>query len=260
MAVATPFHVIIPARYHSIRLPGKVLLDIAGKPMIQHVYEQAKKSGAQSVIVATDNENIKAIVAGFAGKVCMTSHEHLNGTDRIAEAVKILGLDDHAIIVNVQGDLPLIPPTIINQVANNLALHDNAAVATLSQPINDIETIKNPHAVKVVTDKFGYALYFSRAPIAWEQAIGANNSASNDQEQKLSQHYKHIGIYASRVGFIKRYVSWPPCAIEQAESLEQLRILWHGERIHVDVANETPHPGVDTQADLQKVREMIKLT
>ena len=241
------FHVIIPVRYDSTRLPGKALLDIANKPMIQHVYEQANKSAAQTVTIATDSEKIHLAAKNFAAQVYMTATSHPNGTNRIAECVNILKLDDAAIVVNVQGDLPLIPPKIINQVAANLAQHPQASVATLCHEINDNAILMNPNVVKVVMDKFGYALYFSRAAIPWKP----------QSSSLMAIHYKHIGIYAYRVGFLQRYKNWDSCALEQAESLEQLRILWQGERIHVGITSEIPHPGVDTEEDLVQVRSLV---
>lgn len=244
------FRVIIPARFASTRLPGKPLLDIAGKPMVQRVYEQAKMSAASDVIVATDDSRIQAAVESFGGKVVFTSSEHASGTDRLEEVVRFLSLSDDEIIVNVQGDEPQIPPSVINQVANNLGNSD-ASMATLCEKIQDEETAFDPNAVKVVMDKSGYALYFSRAPIPWNRA---NFSAQGGALQPGMALYRHIGIYAYRASFLHEYVGWEPCELEQTESLEQLRALWHGKKIHVERAQETPPPGVDTLSDLEKVR------
>lgn len=245
------FTVVIPARYQSTRLPGKPLADIGGKPMIQRVYEQAIKAGADQVIVATDDKRVEEVVIAFGGQVCMTSDQHESGTERLAEVVEKLGLADDHIIVNVQGDEPLIPPVIIQQVADNLA-NSQAPMATLAVEINDPAEVFNPNAVKVVTDKDGYALYFSRASIPWDR----DNFAT--EEKSIAQPLmRHIGIYAYRAGFINTYVNWQPTGLEKIESLEQLRVLWYGEKIHVDIAREAPAAGVDTPEDLDIVRQVI---
>ncbi|NAW86061.1 3-deoxy-manno-octulosonate cytidylyltransferase [Photobacterium halotolerans] len=246
------FTVIIPARYQSSRLPGKPLADIAGKPMIQWVYEQASKAGARQVIVATDDQRIADAVTSFGGEVCLTRADHESGTERLAEVVEKYHLAADEIVVNVQGDEPMIPPSIIRQVADNLARSD-APMATLAVEIDHADEVFNPNAVKVVMDKNGYALYFSRASIPWDR----DNFAKRPQE--IHQNLlRHIGIYAYRAGFINTYINWEPSALEKIESLEQLRVLWHGEKIHVDVAIEPPPAGVDTPEDLEKVRLLIK--
>lgn len=246
------FTVIIPARYQSSRLPGKPLADIAGKPMIQWVYEQASKAGARQVIVATDDQRIADAVTSFGGEVCLTRADHESGTERLAEVVEKYQLAADEIVVNVQGDEPMIPPSIIRQVADNLARSD-APMATLAVEIDHADEVFNPNAVKVVMDKNGYALYFSRASIPWDR----DNFAKRPQE--IHQNLlRHIGIYAYRAGFINTYINWEPSALEKIESLEQLRVLWHGEKIHVDVAIEPPPAGVDTPEDLEKVRLLIK--
>ncbi|AVP85159.1 3-deoxy-manno-octulosonate cytidylyltransferase [Aeromonas hydrophila] len=249
------FVVVIPARYASTRLPGKPLADIHGKPMVQHVVEKALQSGADRVIVATDDERVQQALATCAGQagfeVCMTSKDHQSGTERLAEVCRHYGFAADTIVVNVQGDEPLIPPVIIRQVADNLAAA-TAPMATLSVPIQDAEEVFNPNAVKVVTDKDGYALYFSRASIPWDRDRFAAN------REQIGDHYqRHIGIYAYRAGFIQRYVDWAPSLLEQIEALEQLRVLWYGEKIHVAQALEAPPVGVDTQADLDKVRALL---
>ncbi len=249
------FVVVIPARYASTRLPGKPLADIHGKPMVQHVVEKALQSGADRVIVATDDERVQQVLAPFAAaagfEVCMTSPDHQSGTERLAEVCRHYGFAADTIIVNVQGDEPLIPPVIIRQVADNLAAA-SAPMATLSVPIRDAEEAFNPNAVKVVTDKDGYALYFSRASIPWDRDRFAQS------REKIGDHYqRHIGIYAYRAGFIQRYVDWAPSVLEQVEALEQLRVLWYGEKIHVAQALQAPPVGVDTQADLDKVRALL---
>lgn len=250
----TDFSVIIPARFSSTRLPGKPLADIAGKPMIQHVWEKAQQSGAKRVIVATDNEQVQAAVQAFGGEVCMTSSSHNSGTERLAEVVQKLAIPANEIIVNIQGDEPLIPPVIVRQVAENLAKF-NVNMASLAVPIVDVEELFNPNAVKVITDKQGYVLYFSRAVIPWNRDQFANLPELG--EFSLESYLRHIGIYAYRAGFIQQYVQWQPTALEQIESLEQLRVLWNGERIHVELAKEVPAVGVDTPEDLEKVRSIL---
>ncbi|WP_386686466.1 3-deoxy-manno-octulosonate cytidylyltransferase [Lonepinella sp. MS14437] len=255
----TNFSVIIPARFASSRLPGKPLADIAGKPMIQHVWEKAQQSGASRVIVATDNEQVAQAVVHFGGEVCMTSEKHNSGTERLAEVVEKLSLPDNEIIVNIQGDEPLIPPVIVQQVAENLQKYQ-VNMASLAVNIDDHEELFNPNAVKVLTDKDGYVLYFSRAVIPWDRDQFAllQKGELTQAELKLQPHYlRHIGIYAYRAGFIKQYVQWQSTALEQIESLEQLRVLWNGERIHVELAKEVPAVGVDTPEDLAKVRLIL---
>lgn len=248
------YHVIIPARYASTRLPGKPLQDIAGKPMIQHVWEQARKSRAASVTIATDDERIVAACESFGAAVVMTRSDHPSGTDRLQEVVSLLGLDNQACVVNVQGDEPLIPPSLIDQVAANLQAWPAASIATLCEPIGDIETLLNPNAVKVVADHQGFALYFSRAPIPWcRDAFAANPGALPANVA----FYRHIGLYAYKVGFLHDYVGWPTSPLETVEALEQLRALHFGCRIHVAEACETPPAGVDTVEDLARVRELL---
>ncbi|MFM5091486.1 3-deoxy-manno-octulosonate cytidylyltransferase [Aeromonas caviae] len=249
------FVVVIPARYASTRLPGKPLADIHGKPMVQHVVEKALQSGADRVIVATDDERVQQALSPFAAaagfEVRMTSPDHQSGTERLAEVCRHYGFAADTIIVNVQGDEPLIPSVIIRQVADNLAAA-SAPMATLSVPIRDAEEAFNPNAVKVVTDREGYALYFSRASIPWDRDRFAQS------REQIGNHYqRHIGIYAYRAGFIQRYVDWAPSVLEQVEALEQLRVLWYGEKIHVAQALQAPPVGVDTQADLDKVRALL---
>lgn len=243
------FTVVIPARYQSTRLPGKPLADIGGKPMIQWVYEQALQAGAQRVIIATDDERVEQSAQAFGADVCMTSPDHESGTERLAEVVKLMAIPDDHIIVNVQGDEPLIPPSIISQVADNLA-NSQAPMATLGVEIEEAAEVFNPNAVKVVTDKDGYAMYFSRASIPWDR----DNFNDNKVVQPL---LRHIGIYAYRAGFINTYINWQPSALEKIECLEQLRVLWYGEKIHVAVAKEAPAAGVDTPEDLEAVRAII---
>ncbi|WP_313159263.1 3-deoxy-manno-octulosonate cytidylyltransferase [Mixta calida] len=244
------FVAIIPARFASTRLPGKPLVDIHGKPMVVHVMERAMQSGADRVIVATDHPDVAAVTAA-GGEVCLTRPDHQSGTERLAEVIEQCQFADDTIIVNVQGDEPLIPPEIICQVANNLAA-SVAGMATLAVPIDSAEEAFNPNAVKVVRDAQGYALYFSRATIPWDRERFAQS-----HDTVGDSLLRHIGIYAYRAGFIRRYVSWEPSQLEQIELLEQLRVLWYGEKIHVDVARTTPAAGVDTAEDLARVRAVL---
>ncbi|WP_047046528.1 3-deoxy-manno-octulosonate cytidylyltransferase [Vibrio mexicanus] len=248
------FTVVIPARYQSTRLPGKPLADIAGKPMIQWVYEQSLQAGADRVIIATDDERVEQAVKAFGGQVCMTSPNHESGTERLAEVVDLMQIPSDHIVVNVQGDEPLIPPSIIQQVATNLA-NSSAPMATLSVEFEDEAEVFNPNVVKVVTDKEGYAMYFSRATIPWDRDnFSRQGNGNNTVVQPLQ---RHIGIYAYRAGFINTYINWAPSALEKIECLEQLRVLWYGEKIHVEVAKEAPAAGVDTPEDLEVVRKIL---
>lgn len=248
------FDVIIPARYASSRLPGKPLADIAGKPMVQRVYEQAVKSAAERVVVATDDMRVAEAVRAFGGEVCMTSAEHASGTDRLQEVAANLGLSAERILVNVQGDEPLIPPAVIDQVAGNLARNTAAGVATLAEPIARIEDFLNPNVVKVVAEESGLARYFSRAPIPWPRdAFAAERSAL---PAGLNPR-RHIGIYAYRAAQLNLFVSWPVAPLEQFEALEQLRFLYNGQAIHVADAIEEVPGGVDTEQDLQRMRSLF---
>lgn len=244
------FNVIIPARYGSTRFVGKALADIRGKPMVQHVYERAQEAGAKRVIVATDDARIAKTVSDFGGNYCMTAVHHESGTERLAEVVEMEDMLAHELVVNVQGDEPFIPAENIQQVANNLHQHQQAQMATLAVPIGDVEAVFNPNVVKVVVDKHGYALYFSRASIPYDRS----RFLEADNIDEVGDFYlRHIGIYAYRAGFIRQYVNMSPSGLEQIESLEQLRVLWHGEKIHVDIANQPPPVGVDTPEDLERL-------
>ena len=205
------FRVLIPARYASTRLPGKPLLDIGGKPMLQRVYEQAVASGAASVVIATDDPRIEEAARGFGAEVCMTSPEHSSGSERLAEAVSLLEYGDDEIVVNLQGDEPLMPPELLQQVADNLATHGDASVATLCTRIHTAAELFDPHAVKVVMDRAGYALYFSRAVIPWDRDAFA---VTTEELPAAAEHFRHLGLYAYRVGFLKRYVRLPACSLE----------------------------------------------
>jgi len=246
------FIVIIPARYKSRRLLGKPLADINGKAMVLHVMEKALQSGAKQVIIATDNNAVVKVVESAGGEACLTRLDHKSGTERLIEVIQQYRLSADKIIVNVQGDEPLIPPVIIRQVADNLAKCD-ASMTTLAAPIKNNHEIFNPNVVKVVRDAKDYALYFSRAPIPWDQ--------QHFLKSKINIHknlLRHIGIYAYSVAFIQRYANWLPSPIEKVELLEQLRVLWYGEKIHVALAQEIPPVGgVDILEDLQRVRNVF---
>lgn len=247
------FFVLIPARYASTRLPGKPLLAIGGRPMIEHVYRSAVHSGAQRVVVATDDGRIAAAVEGFGGEVCLTSPDHRSGTERLAEAAARLALPAEAVVVNVQGDEPMMPPGLIRQVAEVLEADAQADVSTLCTPIDQAADLFDPNVVKVVSDARGRALYFSRAPIPWCRDAFAASTAVLPPNVR---HFRHLGIYGYRVGYLPRYVALAACELEQGESLEQLRVLWHGGRIAVAQALERSGPGVDTEHDLARVRAL----
>ena len=249
------FTVVIPARYGSTRLPGKPLLDIAGKPMVQRVWEQARLSNAGQVVIATDDARIVDTAQAFGAEVCMTSPQHPSGTDRLQQVAQEMNWADDHIVVNVQGDEPLIPPAVINQVAANLADHEQAGMATLCEDIDALDELINPNAVKVVSDITGMALYFSRAPIPWPRDEFMNGQLVMPQS---GNWYRHIGIYAYRTGFLHRYVTWPPAPLEQLENLEQLRALYNGAGIHVERAVQSVPGGVDTEDDLQAVRALLE--
>ena len=238
------FSVIIPARYASSRFPGKPLADLRGKPMIVRACEQAAKSGAASVHVATDDERIAAAVRAHGHEAVMTRADHLSGTDRLAEAAERLGLADERIVVNLQGDEPLMDPGLIAEVAAALDAAREASLATACHPIHDVAALSNPNVVKVVLDRHGYALYFSRAQIPYPREAGGT-------------WHRHIGLYAYRTGFLKRYAALEPAPLERTEALEQLRALWHGYRIAVVVSSREIPPGVDTPRDLQAVLKML---
>lgn len=250
-----PFTVVIPARFGSSRLPGKPLADIAGKPMVQHVYERASESRAERVIIATDDERIFKVAKDFGAEVCMTLTNHPSGTDRLQEVARLYEMGDNEVVVNVQGDEPLIPAAVINQVAENLMDNPNAGAATLAEPVRKKDDMFNPAVVKVVSDQSGHALYFSRAPMPWARDSFAGAEVALPETDCFR---RHIGIYAYRVNLLNEYVTWPQSPLEQLESLEQLRLLWNGRRIHVADAVETPPHGVDTEQDLEIIRRMVQ--
>lgn len=246
------FKVVIPARYASSRLPGKPLLKIAGKPMIQHVVQQAQASGADEVIVATDDSRIADVVRGFGGQVCMTGVQHESGTDRLAEVCELQGWSSDAVVVNVQGDEPLMPVAAIRQAADMLLGDSSADISTLCAKIDSATEVQDPNIVKVVRNVSNRALYFSRAPIPFERDVENSNWS-------LEPVRRHIGLYGYRVGVLKRFSALGPCELELREKLEQLRAMWHGMAIQCDDAVELPGPGVDTPQDLQKVELLMQL-
>ena len=245
---APGFRVVIPARYASTRLPGKPLLELAGRPMLQHVYDHALQSGASEVLIATDDERIRAAAEKFGARVCMTDPGHQSGTDRLGEVVQHYGWPGQTIVVNVQGDEPLLPSGYIAQVARELASHPAAEVATLACPCEQATDLQNPNKVKLVRDKNGFALYFSRAPIPFRR----------DAQGGGGQHALcHIGLYAYRAAFLEKYRQLEPSPLEQEEKLEQLRVLWHGMKIYAGLVPEMPGPGVDTREDLMRVASVL---
>jgi len=246
--------VVIPARYASTRLPGKPLLEIAGKPMIERVWQQACQSKAQRVLIATDDKRILAACQCFGAEALLTSPEHNSGSERLAEVARLLDLSDDEIIVNVQGDEPLIPPELIDQVADNLQQNPTASIATLAEPIESAEQLFNPNCVKVSCNQQNFALTFSRAPLPWPRDAFAK---SREHLPKNITWWRHIGIYAYRAGFLQDFIRWGSCELEQCEQLEQLRALWHGAKIHVAPALCSPPAGIDTPEDLERVRKLL---
>jgi len=248
-----PFTVLIPARYASTRLPGKPLADIAGKPMVVRVAQRALASGATRVVVATDDERVRDAVAAHGLVACMTRADHPTGTDRLAEAAIALGLADDEIVVNVQGDEPLLDPALMRSIAVLLQRQPDAAIATACHPIDDPAEAFNPNVVKVVLDAAGYALYFSRATIPWARDAFA---ASTDTLPSGLPLYRHYGLYAYRMSFLRAFPALAAARNERFEALEQLRALWHGFRIVVEITGGTPAPGIDTPEDLARVRAL----
>lgn len=248
------YSIIIPARYHSTRLPGKVLLDIAGKPMLQHVYELARQTNAKNIVIATDDQRIATTAEAFGAVVCLTKATHSSGSERIAEAAELLGYSEDEIIFNLQADEPLLSPNLIQQTVDDLIDHPAADVATLCAKITTKEELDNPNITKVVMDQAGYALYFSRAAIPWHRDARAKQQ---DIFSGDTHYYRHIGLYAYRCRTLKKYVNWSRCFLEEIESLEQLRVLWHGGKIHVSCAIEAVSIGVDTPEDLESVRSFF---
>jgi 3-deoxy-manno-octulosonate cytidylyltransferase (CMP-KDO synthetase) len=249
MSINAPeFLVVIPARLGSTRLPRKPLADIGGKPMVIRVAERALQSNAQSVVVATDSIEIQAACDDHRIECLLTSPDHPTGTDRIAEVAQLLKLPANTLVVNVQGDEPLIPPDLINQVAQTLADNTACAISTVAVPIVDAAEINNPNVVKVVLNRMNEALYFSRAAIPFVR---------DPASEQATTHLRHLGIYAYRADFLEAYIRLEPAPPEQAEALEQLRALWNGHRIAVHTASEAPPAGVDTAEDLERVRRIL---
>lgn len=249
------FIIAIPARYESVRLPGKALRELAGKPLVQHVWERAIASDAEKVIIATDDDRIAGAVRVFGAEVCMTGSEHRSGTDRLAECAEQFDWEENQIVVNLQGDEPLIDPALLNKVADDLETHQRAGVATLCAEITDAGELFAPDVTKVVRDAEGYALYFSRAPIPWDQKHFAKSQQILPDDYSC---YRHIGLYAYRAGVLRRLAGEPAPQIEKAESLEQLRAMYLGIPIHVTVADGAPPAGVDTEEDLHRVEKLLR--
>lgn len=247
------FRVAIPARYASTRLPGKPLRVLAGRTLLEHVYRRALASGASEVVIATDDQRIREAAERFGAVVCMTSPEHLSGTDRLAEVAARYGWPDDAIVVNLQGDEPQMPPAVIRRVAVELDAHPAAGIATVCARIRRPSEVFDPNVVKVTRDREGFALYFSRAPIPWHREAFQGGGRELAELPADTAWFRHIGLYAYRVAVLRTFPRLAPAMAERAESLEQLRALWQGIRIHVAEAVEAPPPGVDTEADLIRV-------
>lgn len=243
------FRVVVPARYASSRLPGKVLRELAGRTMLEHVWRIGCASGAADVVIATDDSRVAATASAFGADVEMTASEHQSGTDRVNEVVARRQWDDEAVVVSLQGDEPLMPPALVGQVAEVLGQRADVDIATACVAIDDAHDWASPNVVKVVRDSRGDAIYFSRASIPFDRGSGG--------AWVRGVGYRHIGLYAYRVRSLRRFSAWPPCALERAEALEQLRAQWHGMRIHVTEATVLPGPGVDTEDDLRRVERLL---
>lgn len=242
-------YIIIPARYGSTRLPKKMLLPLAGKPIVQRTYEQAFQANVGDVFIATDSNEIAEIAKQFDGKVLMTDAKLQSGTDRVADAASQLNLNDDDIVINLQGDEPMMPPELVQQLAACMKT-SNHHMATLCFPMDSKEKYLNPNTVRVVRDKHNHGLYFSRAPIPWIRDV-------NTTVCDVNHIFQHIGIYAYRYAFLKQFVSWPVSPLEQIEQLEQLRALWHGASIYVDTAIAKPGIGIDTQEDFEAAEQLL---
>jgi len=243
------YTIIIPARYASTRLPGKPLLDINGRCLLQHVYESARRSSAENIIVATDDPRIGTAATGFGARVCLTAVYHASGTERLAEVAERFRMPDDRIIVNLQGDEFGMPAALLDQVAGQIESSESVVMATLCEPLDSLVEYNNPNVVKVIVDRDGRALYFSRSPIPW------HDPAQLQSEENIG--HRHIGLYAYRVGFLRRYVRMPASPLEQCERLEQLRALDQGVDVRVAVAVEKPGIGIDTPEDLERARKMV---
>ena len=253
MSQPTPFTVLIPARLASSRLPDKPLADIAGKPMVVHVAQRAVLSGAQRVVVACDDVRIEKACAEHGVQVVLTGTHHLSGSDRLAQACELLGLQGEDVVVNVQGDEPLIAPALIRRVAELLAERRDCVMSTAAHPLDDVAEYLNTNVVKVVLDAANRALYFSRAPLPWWR----DGHAQGVHQLPSPAPLRHLGLYAYRAGFLRSFPGLPPAPLETCEALEQLRVLWHGHRIVVQVEDHGPGPGVDTPEDLARVRAIF---
>lgn len=250
------FRVLIPARYQATRLPGKPLRVVAGRPLVEHVWRRACESGAEAVVVVTDDERVRATVAAFGGEALLTRADHATGTDRLAEAVSRLGYADETVVVNLQGDEPGTPGEVIRQLGEALAADSQTQMATACAPLEAAE-IFDPHVVKVVTDAGGHALCFSRAPLPWDRERFPQDAPAALAAAPATWR-RHLGLYAYRAGFLRRFAAWPACAIERIEQLEQLRALYHGVRVRVLDACAPVGPGVDTEADLAALRRRLE--
>ena len=248
------YKIVIPARYSSSRLPGKPLIELSGKTMIQHTYERALETGVKDIVIATDDQRIYDIAKGFGADVVMTRPEHENGTERIAEVAEIKGWDKDDVLVNLQGDEPLVPKALIEQTAQGLLLNPEAGMSSICTAINSAEDAFDPNVVKVVLDGRGFAMYFSRAAIPWDRDLYKDGQ---DKITEIMPVYRHIGMYGYRVSFLQKYTRMSVCPIEQAECLEQLRALWYGEKIHMGITDTPPGHGVDTPADIARVEALL---
>jgi 3-deoxy-manno-octulosonate cytidylyltransferase (CMP-KDO synthetase) len=247
------FHVIIPARFASTRLPGKPLLEINGRPLIQWVWQSAVASGAASVLVATDDERIRSAAAAFGADCVMTSPDHVSGTDRIAETVRRKGFAADDIVVNLQGDEPMMPADVVARVSQSLHEAAGSEISTAVAPVQSLQEFLDPNCVKALRARDGRALYFSRAPVPWPRDDSAANSPTSH-----AGAWRHIGIYAYRVRSLLQFAAWPPTPLETTEKLEQLRALEHGMHIHLVALAQSPPAGIDTQADLERVRAALR--
>ncbi len=243
------YTIVIPARYASARFPGKPLVDLAGKPMLQRTFECASNSSARRIIIATDDERIAALAYKIGAEVCMTSDQHRNGSERLAEVALIYDMSDEEVVVNLQGDEPFMPVECLNQVAGLLESDHNCSIATLCHPLKERADIDNPNIVKLVTDRYGYAMYFSRAPIPWNR---------NKPISAEAGYFRHIGLYAYKASFLGRYAEMPACELETIEALEQLRVLWNGEKIKVGITRPGVEMGIDTPEDLKQAERYVR--
>ena len=249
------YKIVIPARYASSRLPGKPLIELSGKPMIQHTYERALETGVKDIVIATDDQRIFDVAKSFGADVIMTNPKHENGTERIAEVAEIKGWDKDDVLVNLQGDEPLVPKALIEQTAQGLLLNPEAGMSSICTQIENAEDAFDPNVVKVVLDCRGFAMYFSRAAIPWDRDLYKNGQDTLTQQMPV---YRHIGMYGYRVSFLQEYSRMSQCPIEQVESLEQLRALWYGVKIHMGITDTPPGHGVDTPADIERVEQLLK--